>query len=172
MTAYNDRRDHQTLRYRTPTAVFENPAPACGKVGNAVVPLRFRPVLPTFPQTHRHEKGESLFWKRRGIQSRCDPLTGGGLHLVGVSLSQTRFLSNGWAPPHSVPRDRAYGSRVNHHLDPFHCSTHATGSAKRIDRRMREFYLDRECRHEVMKCNHFVRQKFIERERIFWHDGP
>ncbi len=39
MTFYNERRYHQALGYRTPRAVFENPAAACGKVDNTVVPL-------------------------------------------------------------------------------------------------------------------------------------
>ncbi len=60
---YNDRRFHQALDYRTPRAVFENPAVACGKVDNTVAPLRSAPVLPTFPQAHRQEEGDSIYGK-------------------------------------------------------------------------------------------------------------
>ena len=63
MKFYNDRRYHQALGYRTPRAVFEHSAAACGKVDNTVVPLRSTPALTTFPQAHRSEEDDSIFGK-------------------------------------------------------------------------------------------------------------
>ena len=81
MTFYNDRRYHQALGYRTPRAVFENPAAACGKVDNTVVPLRSTPTLTTFPQAHRQEEGDSRIGK--GAVSSPDVMP----QRVGVSAT-------------------------------------------------------------------------------------
>ena len=51
---YNEKRPHQALNYRTPSAVHEGPA--CEYVDTASASLRDAPALPTYSQAHHQEK--------------------------------------------------------------------------------------------------------------------